>query len=466
MICPRCNACLGHGGHHDHDALPARDHRDDCPADLAPRSARCSSAATAAAPVAHGGAVASGGDGRRGAPSERAPPSRWPTWCARTAPSFLRTHPTSGEQRRVLRAIARCRTAALGGHVEGCDGVRLPAHRLQLLPQSPLPEVSGPAAGEVDGGRAGDAAAVPSTSTSSSPCPMRSTRSFGSIPARCTGCCSAPRPPRCWAFARDPDTPRRRTRHHHGAPYVGTDPDRACPRALRGERRRLERRSPVAGSATKRRGFLFPVKALSKMFRGKYLAALDRLPARQGALRLAGQSARLAEASTWLQLLTAPAPHHWVVYAKPPFGGPERVLKYLSRYTHRVAISNRRLLFVGDGVVRFTWKDYADHRRPQGDDAPRRRVPAPLPAARRAAAASCASATTASSPTAARKQTARPLSRSPWDNTLPAPDIDDTDHRGDRRPRRCRLRYHRCPACGAPLRVIEIIVPTPCDDTS
>lgn len=50
-----------------------------------------------------------------------------------------------------------------------------------------------------------------------------------------------------------------------------------------------------------------------------------------------------------------------MVYAKPPFGGPERVLKYLSRYTHRVAISNHRLLFVGNGTVRFTWKDYADH---------------------------------------------------------------------------------------------------------
>jgi len=54
-----------------------------------------------------------------------------------------------------------------------------------------------------------------------------------------------------------------------------------------------------------------------------------------------------------------------VVYAKPPFGGPERVLKYLSRYTHRVAISNRRILVVGDGIVRFAWTDYADHNVPK-----------------------------------------------------------------------------------------------------
>ncbi len=112
--------------------------------------------------------------------------------------------------------------------------------------------------------------------------------------------------------------------------------------------------------STRRRGFLFPVQALSTMFRGKYLAALGRLQ-RTGALCLVGQSARLSAANNWLHLLAALRRTPWVVYAKPPFGGPEGVLKYLSRYTHRVAISNRRLLFVGDGVVRFTWKDYADH---------------------------------------------------------------------------------------------------------
>src|SRR5207244_12499176 len=103
---------------------------------------------------------------------------------------------------------------------------------------------------------------------------------------------------------------------------------------------------------------------LSKVFGGKYLAALDRLQ-RTGALRFAGHSAPLAAAGPWRQLRAALRRTPWVVYAKPPFGGPACVLKYLSRYTHRVAISNRRLLFVGDGVVRFTWKDYADHNAPK-----------------------------------------------------------------------------------------------------
>jgi hypothetical protein len=82
---------------------------------------------------------------------------------------------------------------------------------------------------------------------------------------------------------------------------------------------------------------------------------------RRGQLRFTGQCAELADASARERLLTTLRQTPWVVYAKPPFGGPERVLKYLSRYTHRVAIANHRLQFVGDGVVRFTCKDYADH---------------------------------------------------------------------------------------------------------
>jgi hypothetical protein len=110
----------------------------------------------------------------------------------------------------------------------------------------------------------------------------------------------------------------------------------------------------------KRRGFLFPVKAMSKVFRGKYLAALDGLR-EKGTLRFAGHSAALVDPLAWARLRSELSATKWVVYAKPPFGGPQQVLKYLSGYTHRVAISNRRIVFVGDGVVRFEWKDYADH---------------------------------------------------------------------------------------------------------
>jgi hypothetical protein len=106
-------------------------------------------------------------------------------------------------------------------------------------------------------------------------------------------------------------------------------------------------------------GFLFPVRALAAVFRGKYLDALRRAFAK-GALRFAGSLAPLADPAafaTWLDQLRRPA---WVVYAKRPFAGPAHVLEYLGRYTHRVALSNDRLLSLDDGIVRFRWKDYAD----------------------------------------------------------------------------------------------------------
>jgi hypothetical protein len=76
-------------------------------------------------------------------------------------------------------------------------------------------------------------------------------------------------------------------------------------------------------------------------------------------LHFAGESAEWAADEAWTAFLSQLRERTWVVYARPPWGGPEQVLKYLSRYVHRVAISNARLVFVGDGVVRFLYKDYA-----------------------------------------------------------------------------------------------------------
>jgi Putative transposase/Transposase zinc-binding domain len=91
-------------------------------------------------------------------------------------------------------------------------------------------------------------------------------------------------------------------------------------------------------------GFLFPVKALSAVFRGKFLAALGKLP-------------------TQPALLAALRAKPWVVYAKRPFAGPEQVLQYLGRYTHRTAISNERLVSLEANTVRFRYKDYAHGAR-------------------------------------------------------------------------------------------------------
>ena len=109
-------------------------------------------------------------------------------------------------------------------------------------------------------------------------------------------------------------------------------------------------------------GFLFPVRALAQVFRGKYLDGLRRAFT-TGTLRFASSLAPLADPATFAAWLAGLRQHDWVVYAKRPFGGPTQVLDYLGRYTHRVAISNERLVRHTDGVVDFRWKDYADGAR-------------------------------------------------------------------------------------------------------
>ena len=111
--------------------------------------------------------------------------------------------------------------------------------------------------------------------------------------------------------------------------------------------------------ATKRRDFLFPVKALSKLFRGKYIKGLERAYS-QGQLQFAGQTAPLGDVKTFQRFLKPLWKHKWIVYAKPPFGSAQRVVDYLGRYTHRVAISNNRLVAFEQGRVSFRWRDYRD----------------------------------------------------------------------------------------------------------
>jgi len=106
-----------------------------------------------------------------------------------------------------------------------------------------------------------------------------------------------------------------------------------------------------------RPGFFLPVRVLSRLFRRLFLAALDQA-FRDGKLRFYGEVASLAEAAAFTRYLAPLGEREWVVYAKPPFGGPQQALEYLGRYTHRVALSNERLLAVGNGEVTFQWKDY------------------------------------------------------------------------------------------------------------
>ena len=97
---------------------------------------------------------------------------------------------------------------------------------------------------------------------------------------------------------------------------------------------------------------------LSRVFRGKFVAGLKRL-FRQKKLGFHGNLQHLSQPLRFQAFLRQLFRQDWVVYAKPPFGGPEHVLQYLARYTHRVAISNHRLVSLEDRQVTFQWKDYA-----------------------------------------------------------------------------------------------------------
>ena len=104
--------------------------------------------------------------------------------------------------------------------------------------------------------------------------------------------------------------------------------------------------------------FFLPVKVLSRVFRGKFVAALKRAFA-QGELGFHGQLKMLAHPKAFHAFLRPLFRHDWVVYSKPPFGGPDQVLRYLGSYTHRIAISNHRLVSLQDGAVTFRWRDSA-----------------------------------------------------------------------------------------------------------
>lgn len=109
-------------------------------------------------------------------------------------------------------------------------------------------------------------------------------------------------------------------------------------------------------------GFFLSVKVLARVFRGKFLERLKRAHT-DGKLSFQGSLEPLGGAGAFAAHLRALYEKNWVVYAKPPFGGPLQVLKYLARYTHRVAISNHRLLAMEHGRVTFAYKDYAHGER-------------------------------------------------------------------------------------------------------
>jgi hypothetical protein len=111
-----------------------------------------------------------------------------------------------------------------------------------------------------------------------------------------------------------------------------------------------------------RKNYLFPVKVMSRLFRGKFLAYLKEA-IQAGTLTFQGQLDYLNQADNRQSLVSGLYAKEWVVYAKPPFNTPLQVIKYLSRYTHKIAISNRRIIGLSNGKVTFTWKDYRNQNK-------------------------------------------------------------------------------------------------------
>jgi hypothetical protein len=130
-----------------------------------------------------------------------------------------------------------------------------------------------------------------------------------------------------------------------------------------------------------RPGFFLPVRVLSRLFRRRFLTMLQQAFA-AGSLTFHNALAKLTDPRAFARYLAPTARAEWVVYAKPPFGGPQRVLEYLGRYTHRVAIANSRLVALADGQVAFRWKDYRHAARQKVMRLEAGGIRAALPAAR------------------------------------------------------------------------------------
>jgi len=269
--------------------------------------------------------------------------------------AFRATHHVSHEQARVLRAIAQCRTAALGGHVEVCETCRTERVCYDSCRNRHCPKCQGAARAKWLAAEQGLLLPVPyfhlvfTLPHQLNPLVRVNQRALYHLLFQAAT-------QTLQEFARD--------LHHLGAELGITAVLHTWGQTLT---EHVHVHCIVTGGGLTADGahwqpsqprFLFAVTALSQVFRGKYLAGLRRLR-RQQRLHFAGESAALAEPEAWQALLGQLQDRPWVVYAKPPWGGPEQVLKYLSRYPHRVAIATQRLVFVGDGVGRFRYKDYA-----------------------------------------------------------------------------------------------------------
>ena len=265
-------------------------------------------------------------------------------------------HSLTGVQARALRAIADCRSARLGGHLHRCDACGAEVPLYNSCRNRHCPKCQRLAGARWVEARMAELLPVPYFHLVFTLPHTLNPLAQGN-PALMYGLLFQAASASLLQFARDPR-------------WLGAEPAISMVLHTWGQNlgQHLHVHCVVSGGGLSadgqwvetRRGFFAPVKALSKVFRGKFLAAFRRA---RNDLRFAGGTAPLADPREFQKLLDELYAKDWVVYAKRPFAGPQTVLKYLSRYTHRVAISNARILGYGGQQVRFRYKDYRDHNQ-------------------------------------------------------------------------------------------------------
>lgn len=258
-------------------------------------------------------------------------------------PAYLASHELPRGAAKVWRAILACRTAALGGHVESCACCGTSRHVYHSCRNRHCPRCQTRAKEAWLAARRREVLPVPYFHLVFT-LPHALNGLIGAAPRRLYENLFAAASATLTEFAGSP-------RHLGGIPAFSL--------VLHTWKQDLGRHvhvhALVAGGALSdseewinpKKGFLFPVRALSKVFRGKFITGLDGLR-RQGAL-----PGIIDAEPDWQQLKQRLYAHDWVVYAKQPLGGPEAVLEYLGRYTHRVAISNERIIGIANDQVAF-----------------------------------------------------------------------------------------------------------------
>ena len=274
----------------------------------------------------------------------------------RLSESSGRGAPLSRDQQRVVRHLLACRTAALGGHVDACDSCGHRTLSYNSCRDRHCPKCQGSATAEWLDQQRTSLLPVPYTHVvftlphTLAPLALQNPRVLYDLLFRAAA-------ETLLEVAADPRHLGARIGFlallHTWGQTLLHHPHVHCLVPAGGLALDRSRWVPC------RRGFFLPVRVLSRVFRGKFLA-LARAAYEAGRLRFHGRLAELNEnPQAFHRLLAQSRRHDWSVYAKPPFGGPEQALKYLARYTHRIAIANHRLLAVDRQSVTFSWKDYA-----------------------------------------------------------------------------------------------------------